>query len=380
MNNSLKYLMAGDLGNQLRESWVNYHPRSRLIDALSFAPGQTSNDMELVARIASAYRKAEKSDVGSTDSMWLTTGAKKNISVRALLKTGDMNDIGLLLQRPDKSNMFWGFDHLAQDGDDLMQDKAYRARLARLTHDSILRLAESVGVCRLEYPESYEIAATSSPQLSIEGILEKLDSEVGYKITFPNPFPNEAGIATSRGIASYRAMQSIYQAYKIKNLVRAHLPSKILEIGAGLGRTAYYAWQMGLRNYYIVDLPFTNVSQANFLGRTLGSESIRLYGENANSKGESVKILPPESFFLGDGKFDLVVNVDSLTEMSPETAKKYVNAISLATPCLLSINHEFNPFTVRELLGSLTNVREYSREPYWLRKGYVVEIVHFTNQ
>lgn len=364
------------LSAQLHESQINYHQRLRLIDVLSVAAGQNSDDRDLVTRIVSAYRKAEGSDVGSSDSMWLTTFAKKNAVVHTLLKVGDMDEIASLLQSPDKSNIFYGFDHLAQECDDLLRNKAYRARLARLTHDSLLRLGEAIGISRLENPEAHGIT-TWSLQLDVEGILDKLDAEVGYKIAFPNPFPNEAGIATSRGIASYRAMQSIYQAYKIKDLVRMQLSPRILEIGAGLGRTAYYAWQMGLRNYHIVDLPFTNVSQANFLGRTLGSESIRLYGEEVDSKGESIEIIPPESFFLGSDKFDIVVNVDSLTEMSFDTAKRYVNAISTATPCLLSINHEFNQFTVRELLGSLTNVREYSREPYWLRKGYVVEIVYF---
>jgi hypothetical protein len=378
LKNLFKRVFVG-LGsnNQLPESWVNYHDRSRLISVLSVAEGQMSNDAELVARIVAAYREAESSDIGAPDSMWLTTFAEKTASIRALLKHGSIDEITSLLQSPDKSNIFYGFDHLAQEYYDHMQDIASKEQLARLTHDSLLRLAEAVGVIRLENPEAYGIAKNWLTPLGVEEILEKLDHEVGYKIIFPNPFSNEAGIITSRGIASYRAMQSIYQAYKINNLLRTHSSPRILEIGAGLGRTAYYSWQMRLRNYCVVDLPFTNVSQANFLGRTLGSENIRLYREKTNSKKESVEIFPPESFFSSNEKFDLVVNVDSFTEMSLDTAKKYVNAISKITPCLMSINHEFNQFTVRELLVDLTNVREYSREPYWLRKGYVVEIVQF---
>ncbi len=56
---------------------------------------------------------------------------------------------------------------------------------------------------------------------------------------------------------------------------------RVLEIGAGLGRTAYYAWRAGIRHYTIVDVPLTAVAQADFLGRTLGPEALTLAGEDA---------------------------------------------------------------------------------------------------
>ena len=44
-------------------------------------------------------------------------------------------------------------------------------------------------------------------------------------------------------------------------------------------------------------------------------------------------------------EFDLAINVDSLTELSPEIAGEYVEVLATRCACVLSINHEVNPFT-----------------------------------
>jgi putative sugar O-methyltransferase len=143
----------------------------------------------------------------------------------------------------------------------------------------------------------------------------------------------------------------------------------VLEIGAGLGRTAYFAQQFGLRDYTIIDLPMTNVAQGYFLGRTLGQETVSLYLEDR----PGVRILPPSAFLEATDRYDLVVNVDSLTEMAPDTARAYCRAIKARAGTFLSINHEHNRFTVGDLCAELGMVAD-SRTPYWLRRGYVDEV------
>ena len=147
----------------------------------------------------------------------------------------------------------------------------------------------------------------------------------------------------------------------------------MVEIGAGLGRTAFYARQLGVMNYTIIDLPLTNVAQGYFLGRVMGPDAIGLFGENP----APIRILPPTVFFGSTDHYDLAINVDSLTEMSIDTAGAYCRALSSRADTFLSINHEYNPFTVRELYASL-GIRSAARMPYWLRRGYVDEIFRFT--
>lgn len=203
----------------------------------------------------------------------------------------------------------------------------------------------------------------------VESLLERIDDAIGSSIQFPNPFAGEAGLATSRGVASYRAVQAIFQAWRIVELVDAKPGVRVLEIGAGLGRTAYYATKFGVSDYTIIDIPLSNVAQATFLGRTLGSDAITLFGED----GSGVRILPPPAFLDADDRYDLIVNVDSLTELAPDVARSYAAAIKARAALFLSINHEYRAFTVRELFSEI-GVTASSRAPYWMRRGYVEEV------
>lgn len=156
-------------------------------------------------------------------------------------------------------------------------------------------------------------------------------------------------MATSRGVISHRAVQALYQAWRVFTFVNGDRGANVVEIGAGLGRTAFYARKFGLRNYTIVDLPMSSVAQAYFLGRTLGDDAVRLFGE----EGSGISILPPSAFLAAQDRYDLVLNVDSLTELDPRTAKAYCMAIRDRSGVLLSINHEVNPFTAREMCSAV---------------------------
>jgi hypothetical protein len=118
----------------------------------------------------------------------------------------------------------------------------------------------------------------------------------------------------------------------------------------------------------------TNAAQGYFLGRTLGPEGITLFGET--SQGHATRILPPSSLEGATETFDVVLNVDSFTEMSPETTDFYWRFCRSNADSLLSINHEINPHRVRELYMRDPAVRA-TRFPYWMRRGYVEEHVRW---
>ena len=184
-------------------------------------------------------------------------------------------------------------------------------------------------------------------------------------MTFPNPFAGEIGLATGRGTASYRAVQALYQAQRIKHFGAA----SVVEIGGGLGRTAFYAWQSGVRDYTLVDLPLTGVAQAYFLGRTLGPENVCLFGEER----PGIRVLPPTGFLEQSSHPDLVLNVNSLPELSRDAALAYVTEIRHRAARFLSVNHETEAFTVAELCAEV-GMPAAGRSPYWLRRGYVEEL------
>ncbi|HEV7601781.1 MAG TPA: hypothetical protein VGO49_16190 [Bradyrhizobium sp.] len=242
-----------------------------------------------------------------------------------------------------------------------------------LALDALAALAEALGTRNIELPENYYIWRVT--RLHADELLEQIDRAVGFKIPVPNPFPAEYGLITNRGVVSYRVPQALYQAWRISKLVEGMPNPKILEIGGGLGRTAFYARQFGIRNYTIIDIPVSSLAQGYFLGRTLGDEAVSLFGENAAEN--QIKIMPPGFFIDGTERYDLVVNVDSLTEIGRAAADQYWSAIRSRAGKFLSINHEANEFTVAQLISEAKPIRT-SRMPYWMRRGFVEELVEFT--
>ncbi len=202
----------------------------------------------------------------------------------------------------------------------------------------------------------------------MESLLCAIDQQIGYGVTFPTPFPNEYGIVTSRGIVSHRAIHAIYYASRLSMLHPRGRGYSILEIGAGMGRSALYAHQWGLGQYTIVDLPMANVAQAAFLGAVLGEDAICLTGENRSG----IRILTPNWLFATGDRFDIMLNTDSLTEMPLETATRYAQIAMDRAGKLLSINHEANDLLVHELAP--LRGRSLYRGSYWLRSGYVEEL------
>jgi len=176
---------------------------------------------------------------------------------------------------------------------------------------------------------------------------------------------------------SYRVPQAIYQAWRISQLVSGIANPKVLEIGGGLGRTALYARQFGITDYTIVDIPVSSLAQGNFLGRVLGDErKISLFGEEGAS-ADQVKLFPPSYFLDGSGRYDVVLNADSLTEIGIVAARQYWSAIKARADVFLSINHEANEFTVASLIKETPSIVQRSRSPYWMRRGYVEEVCTF---
>ena len=310
----------------------------------AFSTGGTPLPDGALERIREEYLQAKKE---RPSPIWKDILAL-NGNFYEMLAAG--KDVLPLLDNPGYTNLFYGMDNFHQQTTvDLKASKKNREGLHAQHINTLFKLAEAVGAKRLPHPE---VPPPPEPLL-LEELLDKISEKVGYEIDFPNPFPDEFGIATPRGIAAHRSMYAIYQAWRVKQLAKG----PVVEIGAGLGRTAYYAMRMGVTNYTIVDLPESNVLQRNFLLRV----------------GSPAKILSVEGYREnGEAPFDLLLNADGLTEMTEEMAEYYVKRFLRSGRIFLSINHEGNPFTVAGLVPLEGHC--LWRYPYALRAGYVEEV------
>jgi hypothetical protein len=330
-----------------------------------FAQGTGSLSSTAAARIRTAYLASTNAANGEMSSLWSMISDKSQ-DLRQALQTGE-NFISLL-DNPGSNSLFYGFDNLFKEfTDQIKASDEMQTGLTGVFYRELVTLAEAVGARRARNPEFSP--EQNPPPADVEELLLALDIHLGITVDFPNPFPNEYGLATSRGLASQRAIHALYQAWRLKTL-SAIYGGKVLEIGAGLGRTAYYARKMGIASYTIVDIPQTNISQADFLLRVLGESNVSLSGEP--SDGTYARIVPPSWLESNSEKFDIVMNVDSLTEMALETAVSYAQIAMERSVLFVSINHESNDFTVGSLEPLLGHF--IGRFPYAIRPGWMEEL------
>lgn len=378
----MKSSLAGTLRNWINKSdsgasmkmhsrGLIFH-RENLLKAVSATVSKTPEaiDTELIQRLTVAYQRANKSDLG--ESMWKNFFISHHEAIHKTLMEGDEKRIAEIYRYPGKNDLFHGFDMLRKSCPKEFQRADVSKVYAKLCLDGLVRFAESAGAIHLDNPETWPAGA--GEPYDAEAILTKL-SQACWPFSVPNPFPGEFGLSTSRGVVSYRVPQSLYQAWRIKQLVKWIENPRILEIGAGLGRTAYYAHELGMKDYTIVDIPLTATAQAYFLGRTLGEDQICLDGESSVELYIKIKIFTPQTFLDGEKRYDLIVNVDGLTEMDISTAKSYWQKIKSSTNLFLSINHEANSFRVHALIAGDLHRFDVSRGLYWMRRGYTEDVI-----
>lgn len=349
-------------------------PLARSIEMLNpvigFTEGYQVDDMSIVKRILDAYGKSCGIIKSSENSMWHGIFHHHHQELHEIFLKQNYKQASEILKNPGNSELFYGIDDLTSSFQHYLRSDKEKAKYhAAMCLDGLIRFAEAVGAVKLYHPESIDKAQTI---WTTDLLIEMIEQFFGNRLLIPNPFPDERGVCSSRGIISYRVPQALYQAWRIKKLLKDVEQPRVLEIGAGIGRTAYYARHFGIKNYTIVDLPFTAISSGYFLARTLGEENLLLHGEESFQREEKIKILTPTDFLNSDQEYDLIINVDSLTEMDRKSAIDYLNKIKL-NKLFLSINHEGNPFTVHEFLRD--SEIQVERYPYWMRNGYVEEIV-----
>jgi hypothetical protein len=329
--------------------------------------GDSRGDDRLIDRLAASYRLRSESPTGA----WAET-VERHADIHAAILGDDRGRMQQILRDPGTSDLMYGFENNTRS--------LHRSRRLEdihepgLTLDAMICLAEAMGARAEDNPEAY---MWRPARTGIDEVLGQIEAALGFEIPVPNPFPRECGCASARGIVSYRVPQALYQAWRIAQLAAGIPRPRVLEIGGGLGRTAFYARQFGIADYTIVDIPVSSLAQGNFLGRVLGEEEISLYGE-AGATARQIKLLPPAAFLEGSERYDVVLNVDSLTEIGIAAARQYWSSIRAQAGVFLSINHEANDFTVAGLIKESGGVAPYSRSRYWLRRGYVEEVICFS--
>ena len=293
-----------------------------------YASGEAADDRTIVTRALAAYR-SQDAEISAPSAMWKGIFDYCLAPIHETLMKGAPDEISALLREPHKSNMFFGFDSLVATFVDMTRaNAASNTILAKIPKDHLIRLAEIVGALPFEPLDGTNPDVRIRPYglMHPDQILQAFDDRLGIELKFANPFPDEFGLATGRGIISYQVPHALYHACRVRELLQGVPNPRVLEIGGGLGRAAYFARQLGIKDYTIVDLPLTSLCQGYFLMRALGDDAVALRGEPNAEAPEALKLIHPSDWLNERGKrYDLVLNANSLTEMSKDAALGYWN-------------------------------------------------------
>jgi len=312
-----------------------------------------------------------QTDEINPDSTWLKIFNNFHKNIIEIVQN-DKSKIEDILDNPSKYNIFYGFDNNCEFNYKNPRHIDYYEN-DKLVIDKILNFAEFLGILRHNNPEKYRIILQRP---SLDFLISEIEKKINIELKFENVFPGEKGVKTHKGIISNREIQAIYQAYQIKEICKRNNYKRVLEIGGGLGRTAYYCYKFGIKDFTIVDLLIPRVCQLNYLSRVLNEKSI-LNERQIKKKDDfenKIKIVSPNYLFNNRHKYDLVFNSDSFTEIDSLYQGKYVDFISQNTKYFFSINHESNKSKVSDLFSKI-KINELNKNLYWLRRGYLEE--HF---
>jgi hypothetical protein len=331
------------------------------------AKGADADDGRIVDRIVAAYRRSAARDFYGRDSMWRAFRAERHQKLHELLLNGPREKVAEALRNPKDYDLLYGFENLFREySEQIATDPDHPRRMGAHLKGQLVRLGEAVGALRVWNPVN---PGLGKPKLSVPELIALAGRGLGFPLPAPSVFADLEGLPVPGGVLTYRMIDAAYCAYRVKHLTRG----PVLEIGAGVGFLAYHLARLG-QAVTIVDLPMTNVAQGYFLMRALGEEAVVLEGESPRLPG-AVNVLTP-AHLDADVHYDLVVNVDSLTEVGRDIAESYLKWIVKNSRQFWSVNQEGNPVTVNEMLRVLPGVT-VERFPYWMRDGYVEEVVTF---
>lgn len=237
-------------------------------------------------------------------------------------------------------------------------DDALVGATAFAIYDKFITLMEGVGLVPVFSPEDYQKDPKDFLKyytIDPDKYMQLLESHYGIDLRAPTFQGNHFGIKTAgHGLYSDRDIMALGVAIRIAERYWDQRESMyICDIGGGVGHLSYYLTKFGFKNLTTIDVPTVSAAAKYFL--------------NTNLPGHTINIKCPDDF---DGHFDLVINVDGLTGYGLEGAKHYTDIIMQKSRHFLSINKESDTIRVCDLMG---NWRRATRNPFWLRRGYVEE-------
>ena len=217
-------------------AWLLHSAPPELSPQLVRSPSvDHGNDLPLVNRVMAAYKRSFE-QYRPTGSFWDVSLADLKRDIHNGLMGNDPAIAAKLLRNPDENTLFWGFDAIAKAPPGTIEPHEYVIKSLNQTEDwqtlyalwlmnGLRSVAEGLGARRVPYVETVpdQVGMHDVSSQTTDQILDQIDGALGLKLDFPNPFPNELGLPSSRGILGFRSIHAIYQAWRIAQIAKGRL-------------------------------------------------------------------------------------------------------------------------------------------------------------
>jgi hypothetical protein len=320
-------------------------------------------------------------------SIWRTISDRWHHNFIETLKRRDSNSLSAALSKLHDLPLLKGIDQSESESRRFRDSPEARWRFLVDSKSLLCRLTEALGILELEVDPRYR--APENIYLPVREVVEGIQEGLGFDITPPAVGHGRFGLRVGpNSVMTNRDLYALYLAVRCRDIAAESgigKGARILEIGGGMGRLAYYLHRLGHENVSLLDLPQISLVQAYFLRRSLGS-AVR-YGIEAKVGAGGAQVFSGGLAALEahpPGSFDIVVNSDSMPEMGWSTARSYAAAVSRRCKgSFLSVNQEARKpigergathAVVAKVLEDVGGFRRLYRFPFWLRNGYVEEL------
>lgn len=363
---------------------VSGYPTVRTIITKDIKP--TKQDKFVVIRLLEAYEKAtfdEKRLMPPKDDMRSVLKNSAHADFFPLLQEKNIDTLAYYLCNMARMDVTQGITQGINMYKRIISNKNYQRWLSLYNLDKLISLAEALGILPKENPEQGRFGVNIFSDT--DELIEKIERYLKIKIIPPDIEGGLFKLLTKNGSIHTIDLIAVYTAWRIKEVLKQQIEPSVCEIGAGVGKVAYYTNLLGIKKYTIIDLPYINILQGFYLIKSLPDAKVCLYGEKIKHAEEIISIQPYWSFKRITNKyFNLVLNQDSFPEINEAVVIDYLKDIKRNTKdYFLNINQEsqgsmFVSNTkqnrVPELVKKAKGFELIYRFPYWMRQGYVEEL------
>lgn len=332
------------------------HPPVKDMCEFSFCSSYEGYDEEFIKHICDYFDEAlEKEGIESGSLEWNAIVATHQKFID-LLKSRDYVEINNYLKdmwsKPLAHGMAQGdffYERLKENKNEIRENTEFGI------YDKFISIFEATGIIPLFDPENYQqnMDFLKFYTITPDQYLNLLEDHLECEIKGASYQGGHFGIQTKdHGFFSDRDIMSLGVAIRISETYWNRKDISICDLGGGMGYLPYYLKQLGFDNVTYVDIPTVSVAAKYFL--------------ETNMPGHNVKFLTPSEF---NGKYDLVVNVDSMIYYNKDVAQAYCIKIKDNCKHFLSINREYESFKISDVC----DMKRITRNLFWYRKGYIEE-------